>query len=279
MKIQLVFNRQTFTLSAFPSTLISAKATIVKAFGEALPTTNLNLKVSFTNRSNKLQMITVTNDSQYKHLLSQIPNTTPSITIEVIPVFTPKEKRDIVTIEDENTGAVTYIDCRRKSISHNTTQKQSPINMSASTPNLKTQSKVGVNQVTKGSPKNTNLKKMSTNQIQEEEPEFMCNNCRCKIGRVRYTSTAIADYDLCINCFAKIHHPYPMIEYVDGKATRRIEPPRPQTCRKPYTANPYGYHEPRSGYGPFGYPMFSTPTHYSSRPIRTGFSDFFPFGF
>jgi hypothetical protein len=290
MTIQIVFNRQISAINAFPSTLAGAKATILNAFNGILPTTNFNLKVSFMNRSSKLQIFTVTTEAQYRSLLNQIPNTSTTITFEVVPVFSPKDRRDIVTIEDEKTGTVFYVDCKHTK-GQNTPQKQSKMSghqstMSVPNPN-ETQHKAAFNQIPKTNPQTSSSKPMYASQI-HKEPEFICTNCRCKLGRVRYASTAVADFDLCSNCFSVVRHPYAMIEYVDGKPTRRLEPPKQSIYQKPYSANPYSRYEPPwheygspwHEYGSYNYPSYGASNYRSSgRTNRAGFGDFFPFGF
>ena len=273
MSVQITFNKKTFAINTLPYTLKGLKTEIIRGLGQHITTTNFDIKASYLNKSRKIESALISTETQYKAFLKKLPANLTQLSIEVVPVFTPQEKRDVVTIEDEKTHTVHYVDFRRTDDSSEMSEeevqpKAVPKTQAKSSP-LQSQKKTPEQRVPVQKTAQQTAPQKTTKPASKSAPykglEYTCNGCsRMFPGRIKYGSTAIEDYYLCEECFSEMNHPYTMIEYIDGKPVRKIEPPRNS-----------GYHRstPRYGQMPGG-DFFNFPSSFG-RPRTSGFDNFF----
>ena len=273
MPVQITFNKKSFSITSLPNTLKGMKVEIFRGLNKLLPTKDFDIKMSFMNHSRRLESVLVSTETQYKSLLKRIPNNTSHLTIDVIPSYTSEEKRDVVTIEDEDTHSVYYVDFRDTKEEPRQPEEVANVKVQEEQPQKMSKIKEPISKSTKFQPQ----KKMATQSTSphsradtSQRLEFVCNNCGYRYpGRVRYHSTTIEDYDLCEKCFSEVRHPYPVIEYIDGQPTRKIEPPKYSGYQRPSTTGPFGGYGARTDRDYSNFPSYG-------RPKRSGgFNDFF----
>ena len=111
MSVQITFNKKTFAINTLPYSLRGLKTEILR--DQYIPTTNFDIKASYLNKSRKLESALISTETQYRAFLKKLPANLTLLSIEAVLAFTHQEKRNIITIEDEKTHTVYYVDFRR----------------------------------------------------------------------------------------------------------------------------------------------------------------------